>query len=183
MNGPFSEDERRRLLDLARRAIEARVRGEAPSADAPQGLFRERRGAFVTLRRREDGALRGCIGYPEPTLPLAEAVVRGAEAAATADSRFAPVGPDELDTIRIEISVLSPLKRVRPEDVRVGVDGLVVQNGGRRGLLLPQVAPEWGWDRETFLSETCRKAGLPRDSWKQPETDVFAFQALVMGED
>jgi AmmeMemoRadiSam system protein A len=183
MSESLSADERTSLLDLARRAIEARVRGEARPREVPTGLLAERRGAFVTLRGRTTGALRGCIGYPEPTLPLAEAVVRGAEAAATADSRFEPVGPAELAAIRIEISVLTPLARVRPEDVRVGVDGLVVQKAGRRGLLLPQVAPEWGWDRETFLSETCRKAGLPRDSWNDPVTEVFAFQAWVMAEE
>jgi AmmeMemoRadiSam system protein A len=179
----LAPSERKTLLGLARRAVEARVKGERLPPETPSGRLSERQGAFVTLRRKADGELRGCIGYPEPTLPLSEAVVRGAQAAATADTRFASIGAEELSAIRIEISILTPMAKTRPEEVRVGTDGLVVRCGARQGLLLPQVATEWGWDRETFLAETCRKAGLPRDSWQKPGTEIFAFQAEVIGEE
>jgi AmmeMemoRadiSam system protein A len=163
--------------------VEARVLGRRRETEAAEEAFREPRGAFVTLVRREDGELRGCIGYAEAVHPLWEAVVRGAEAAATEDDRFEPVAPGELGAIRLELSILSPLGAVRPEDVRVGEDGLVVRRGQNRGLLLPQVAVEWGFDRETFLAHTCRKAGLGPDAWKEPGTEILAFQAEVFGED
>jgi AmmeMemoRadiSam system protein A len=180
----FSEEDRQALIGLARSAVEASVlRVARRSDDALSSRFAEARGVFVTLRTRRDAELRGCIGYPEGGFPLSEGIVQGAEAAATRDTRFEPVLPAELPSIRIEISVLTPLRRVRPEDVRVGEDGLVVQREGRKGLLLPQVATEWGWDRETFLSQACRKAGLSKDAWKEPATELFCFQAEVFQED
>jgi AmmeMemoRadiSam system protein A len=183
MSAPLSKAERAALLDLARRSIEAHLgSGEAPKS--PGGAsFAEHRGAFVTLKRRADDELRGCIGYAEPILPLFEAVARGAVAAASEDRRFLPVTPSELPGLRIEISALTALQPVKAEDVKVGEHGLVVRRGERRGLLLPQVAKEWGWDRETFLKKTCHKAGLPEDAWRNGETEILAFEAEVFGED
>jgi AmmeMemoRadiSam system protein A len=129
--------------------------------------------AFVTITR--EGELRGCIGYMNPIKPLAEAVAYCAASAATADPRFPPVIAEELPHLRLEISVLSPLRVIEdPALVQVGIHGLFISQGGRHGLLLPQVATEFGWDRETFLRQTCLKAGLPADAWKHgAEIQVF----------
>jgi AmmeMemoRadiSam system protein A len=142
-----------------------------------------RRGAFVTLKTRAEGRLRGCIGHLEADRPLEQAVQEMAIAAATEDPRFPAVTPEELDTLGLEISVLSPLERVRPEDVEVGRHGLLVQFRGRRGLLLPQVAVAQRWDRETFLDHTCRKAGVPAESWRDPDCVLLAFTATVFAEE
>jgi AmmeMemoRadiSam system protein A len=179
--GELTEEERRRLLAIARGALEAHLRGERASRPAADGRLAEPRGAFVTLRRR-DGELRGCIGTMEPERPLAEAVARMAVAAGTQDGRFDPVTSDELPSLRIEISALGPLQRVRPEDVEVGRHGLLISLGRRRGVLLPQVPLEHGWDRETFLDHTCWKAGLPEDAWRRAETELLAFTADVFDE-
>ena len=138
------------------------------------------RGAFTTLHLR--GRLRGCIGYVIPTHSLYRTVAETAQAAAFDDPRFPPVTAEEAPHLKVEISVLSPLQPIRPEEVVTGVHGLIVSKGGRRGLLLPQVPVEWGWDRETFLSQTCRKAGLPPDAWRQ-DIDLQAFTAEVFGEE
>jgi AmmeMemoRadiSam system protein A len=183
VSAPLTQAERAALLAFARKAIEAGLSSGAAPAGPEGPAFRERRGAFVTLKRRGDDELRGCIGYAEPLYPLREAVARGAVAAALEDRRFSPVTSAELPGLRIEISALTALAPVRAEDVRVGEDGLVVRRGERRGLLLPQVAPEWGWDRETFLGKTCRKAGLREDAWRREGTEILAFQAEVFGED
>lgn len=181
MTSSITQEEKEVLLRLAREAIESSFKGVELKTGS-EGRLAERRGVFVTLRLRSDESLRGCIGYAEPLYPLGEAIVRSARAAALEDRRFAPVSWEEMSSIRIEISVLSPLKKVSPEAVRVGVDGLVIEKGGRRGLLLPQVAPEWGWDRETLLEQTCKKAGLPGGAWKEG-ADILAFQAEVFGEE
>jgi AmmeMemoRadiSam system protein A len=174
---------RAQLLAIARRAIEARLRGEwLPDEPVDQELRRPS-GAFVTLRRRDDSDLRGCIGYIEALYPLAETVQRAAVSAATEDHRFDPVGLDELDELVIDISVLEPAAPIRPEDVRVGTHGLIVQRGRRRGLLLPQVPVEQGWDVTTFLDHTCLKAGLPPGAWRDPETRLLGFAATVFGEE
>jgi AmmeMemoRadiSam system protein A len=180
--GRLGAEERRELLGLARRAIEAELRGK-PLAEAvvPEAL-RSRAGAFVTLKTRE-GELRGCIGYVEPRFPLAEAVARAAVAAATDDPRFPAVTQDELGDLAIDVSVLGPAAPIAPSEVRVGTHGLVVERGPRRGLLLPQVAVEQLWDAETFLDHTCRKAGLPPGSWREAGTRVLAFEAEVFGEE
>jgi AmmeMemoRadiSam system protein B/AmmeMemoRadiSam system protein A len=138
------------------------------------------RGAFVTLTKR--GALRGCIGFIEPVAPLGRTIIQAAIYAATEDPRFPPVAASELQDLRIEISVLTPLSEIDgPREVRVGTHGLVVERDGRRGLLLPQVAVENGWDRETFLDEASLKAGLPRDAWKRG-AKLFVFEAIVFHE-
>lgn len=146
---------------------------------APAALSRPG-GAFVTLRRH--GVLRGCIGRLASDRPLAEVVASMAVAAATEDPRFAPVPPVELHDLEIEISVLSepePLASHDPEEIRPGRDGIVVRQGWRQGLLLPQVAAEHGWDAEALLAAACHKAGLPREAWRKAECDVFVFQAVV----
>ena len=180
----LSENARRHLLALARRSIARQLTGEA-AADEDLGELRaelERRcGAFVTLTA-PDGSLRGCVGMPEPLYPLDQAVARAAVAAAVHDRRFAPVEEAELPGLRLHVSVLGPLRAVAPDEVEVGVHGLVVRSGGKSGLLLPQVAAERGWDRERFLDATCEKAGLPRGTWRSPACEILAFTAVVFGE-
>ena len=127
--------------------------------------------------------LRGCIGYTSPVKPLHQTVRDVAIQAATQDPRFRPVTKDELKVLTYEISVLSPFRKIlNTERIEVGVHGLLVKKGNRSGLLLPQVPVEQGWDRQTFIEQTCRKAGLPLDAWKDPETDIFGFTAFVFGE-
>ena len=175
----YSAQEREQLLHLARQSIAAHLRGEPlPKAEIPAHL-NEPRGAFCTLHLH--GKLRGCIGYVEPLFPLWQTVVQTAMAAASEDPRFEPLSVDELPHIQIELSVMSLLRPITPEEVEVGVHGLMISHGGRRGLLLPQVATEWGFDRETFLTETCHKAGLRGDCWKHGAT-IQAFTAEVFGE-
>jgi AmmeMemoRadiSam system protein A len=137
----------------------------------------------VTLRRRSDHELRGCIGLLDTEESLAAVVARAAVAAATRDGRFDAVRAEELSELHIEISVLGPVSAIGSDEVEVGRHGLVVQLGARRGLLLPQVPVDRGWDRETFLGWTCRKAGLPPDTWRRPDCELLGFTALVFGED
>ncbi|MGA8041879.1 MAG: AmmeMemoRadiSam system protein B [Terracidiphilus sp.] len=183
---PFqlSREEKDELLDLARHAVEAAVRGEPafqPEAPPSETLHHER-GAFVTLRAGKD--LRGCIGYTAATRPLYLTVRDTAALAAMHDPRFRPVSADELPSLTCEISVLSPLRRIQNiHEIRIGKDGLFIRNGDREGLLLPQVATEQGWDAFRFLEEICVKAGLPRDSWTSEDTDIFAFTAIVFSAD
>ena len=168
------------LLQAARAAI-AEWLGDADGgallADAPAELL-EPRGVFVSLKRRRDAALRGCIGRAEACDPLLAAVRRAAVAAASADPRFRPVTRDELPSLAVQISVLGPLIVVRPEEVEVGRHGLLVRHRGCQGLLLPQVAAREGWDRERFLGQTCRKAGLPAAAWRDPDCRIEVFTAL-----
>ncbi len=175
----YSAEERELLLSHARESILRALKGDAPRDEGPTAHLNEKRGAFTTLHL--DGALRGCIGYVEPLFPLFRTVGETARAAAFEDPRFFPLTAEELPRIKLEISVMSLLKPIAPEDVVVGQHGLLVAQGMRRGLLLPQVAPEWGWNREEFLSQTCFKAGLPPDAWKRGAT-VEAFTAEVFGE-
>jgi AmmeMemoRadiSam system protein A len=175
----YSPEERTALLLLARRAIAAALSKSSLSESAPNPHLLEPRGAFTTLRL--NGALRGCIGFIEPLYPVWETVQETARSAAFNDPRFPPVSIEELPQIGIEISIMSLLTPIAPEEVTVGLHGLVVSHLGRRGLLLPQVAPEWGWDRETFLSQTCIKAGLRPDAWKNG-AKLEAFTAEVFGE-
>ena len=172
-------DERRRLLAIARAALEARVRGErAPAAPADAGATSS--GVFVTVHC--DGALRGCLGTVADEVRVPDAVARLGADVATEDFRFAPLRPPELPGVTIELSVLTPPEIVtNPESIEVGRDGLIVEQGHRRGLLLPQVAVEHDWDRETFLDQTCVKAGLPASAWRHGAT-IRRFQAEVFGE-
>ena len=180
---PLSEETRRQLLDLARATLEAQFRGEPPPrlASDRSETFGEPRALFVTLRR--DGRLRGCIGTLAPEGDLARTVPKFALRAAFEDPRFPPLAAHELPECEIEISVLTPPRLVEDlADIVVGRDGLILEASGRRGLLLPQVATEWGFDRETFLGELSQKAGLPPNAWQDPEARVFAFQAEVFSE-
>ncbi|HEX9203001.1 MAG TPA: AmmeMemoRadiSam system protein A [Vicinamibacteria bacterium] len=182
-SGELSEEDRRLLLRVAREALVAHFEGRDYQPPPGSPAVREARAAFVSLHRRADDDLRGCVGVMESEEPLAENVARMAVAAATHDGRFAAVTRDELPGLVLEISVLGPMRAVRPEEVEVGRDGLLVSYAGRRGVLLPQVPVEHGWDRETFLAKTCGKAGLPRDTWRQPEVKLLAFVADVFGEE
>ncbi len=178
----MTDDERRRLLETARGSIAAAMRGRRFAADrVATPALKEKSGAFVTLHIK--GELRGCIGYIEARMPLLETVEEAAEKAAFEDPRFLPLSEEELKDIEIEISVLSPLRRIKDEtEVQVGTHGLVIDGGYTRGLLLPQVATEYGWNREQFLAQTCRKAGLPADSWRKKEIGIYVFTCDVFSE-
>jgi AmmeMemoRadiSam system protein A len=179
----LSEGEKEFLLFIARRSIEAAVtkKGTAMPENIPITLT-ENCGAFVTLHKGSE--LRGCIGYIEGMKPLYETISDAAQKAALEDYRFMPVTPDELAYIKIEISVLSPLKLINNMDeIEVGKHGLIIEYQYNRGLLLPQVATEYGWNRQTFLNQTAHKAGLPSDIWKNPQAKIFIFTAEIFHED
>ena len=177
----LDEAQRKGLLGIARRALEGYVgAGKIPPEEGAQGCLAAPGAAFVTLTK--NGRLRGCIGYTEAVAPLYKLVQECAVAAATEDPRFPPVTPNELPSLRVEISVLTPLVPIRPGEVEVGRHGLMVSQGRMRGLLLPQVPVEWGWDRETFLDQACVKAGLPPSAWRHGAT-LRAFTAEVFGEE
>ena len=180
MSDLLSADDRLRVLSEARRAVAAAIAGQRPAPPSAEGVFSLRAGVFVSWHR--DGELRGCIGQPSGDRPLAETVGRCAIAAATEDPRFPPVTAAELEACDLEVSVLGPMTPVAwPDEIIVGRHGLIVEQHGRRGLLLPQVATEYGWDRETFLAHTCMKAGLPRDAWKTGAR-LLRFDAEVFAE-
>ncbi len=178
-SGEFSAEERALLLRLAHHAIEAALAGRELELPPHPEHLDEARGAFTTLHL--DGKLRGCVGYVFAVKPLVRTIVETAQAAAFHDTRFDPVTAEEARQLEIEISVLSRLQPIAPEDIEVGRHGLVVTYGSRRGLLLPQVATEYGWDAVTFLEETCHKAGLPADAWQHGAV-IEAFTAEVFGE-
>jgi AmmeMemoRadiSam system protein A len=175
----YSQEERNLLLRLAHRSIELALEERRVDLTPPTAHLAEPRGAFTTLHIA--GALRGCIGYVLPSQSLYATVAETARAAALDDPRFAPVTPAEAPHLKIEISVLSLPQLIRAEDVVVGQHGLVVTQGNRRGLLLPQVPVEWGWDCETFLAQTCKKARLPPDAWERG-AQLQAFTAEVFAE-
>jgi AmmeMemoRadiSam system protein A len=176
----FSSEERQLLLRLAHHAIASAFQGGEVQATPPSAHLAEARGVFTTLYYR--GELRGCVGYVLPVAPLFLAVAQSARAAAFEDRRFSPVRVEELSGLRVSLSVLSPLQPIQPDQIELGVHGLVISRDGRRGLLLPQVPLEHGWDRVTFLEQTCRKAGLPLDSW-QSGAALEAFTAEVFGDE
>jgi uncharacterized protein (TIGR00296 family) len=175
-------------VKIARKTIEAEARDEEPGQiDAP-GSFRAKRGVFVTIHTFPEMCLRGCIGYPEPVYSLGKALVKAAQAACH-DPRFPYLRADELTKVVVEVSILTPPEEIKLEDrkllpskVEVGKDGLIMEMGYFRGLLLPQVATEWNWDAETFLAETCAKAGLTPDCWLDKRSKVFKFQAEIFAE-
>ena len=178
----LNQDEQAELLKLAKITVESVVRtGKKPDyTNKMPGLDRPL-GAFVTLRER--GQLRGCIGRFKPDIPVYKVVIEMAVAASTQDYRFSPVSERELDKLDYEISVLSPLRKVKSwKDIQIGKHGVEVARGMRHGVFLPQVATETGWDLETFMNNLCeQKAGLPADAWKDPGTDIYVFTALVFG--
>ncbi len=178
----LSDIQKRRLLQVAHRALQAAVAdGQPPAVDTTDPDLAELRGAFVTLKKQ--GQLRGCIGYVEPRVPLIEAIADNAESAALHDPRFPPVSGAELPDIEIEISALTPLEPVKSvDDIEIGRHGLMIKCGINRGLLLPQVPVEWGWTRDEFLAHTCMKAGLPADAWQRDDAELLWFEAEVFGE-
>jgi hypothetical protein len=185
VDAPFSltDQEKSDLLALARKSVEYVVEVKEPyQPDASTSdTLNQERGAFTTLK--EGGQLRGCIGYTSAMKPLYMTVRDTATLAAMRDPRFQPVSPSELPKLEYEISVLSPLRRVLDIDqIKVGQHGLLMRNGSYEGLLLPQVPVEQNWDRQTFLEQTCHKAGMRSDCWKDEDTDIFMFTAVVFGE-
>lgn len=182
----LSLNERQTLLRIAHQAIDAALEGcSFPDIPPVSPLLAELRGVFTTLYQKGkiggEPELRGCVGYAIAVVPLYRAVAETARAAAFDDLRFPPVTKDEVNGLQVSLSVLSPLVPIHPEAVEVGRHGLIVSQGSRRGLLLPQVPMEFGWDRETFLEQTCRKAGLPTDAWRKSAT-VEVFTAEVFSD-
>ncbi|MEM4263043.1 MAG: TIGR00296 family protein [Thermoplasmata archaeon] len=186
----FSDSDGEKAVRAARIVIEHHISGRnIPRLDIPQNFDRNG-GIFVTLKTYPEHELRGCIGFPEPILPLKNALIEAAIDAATRDPRFFPVSPSEMDNIVVEVSLLTPPELIivsspseLPSKVKVGEDGLIAERGWARGLLLPQVPVELNWDATEFLRETCHKAGLSMDAWKDPQTKFYKFQAEVFGEE
>lgn len=205
----FSDEERTQLLRLAHDSILSALQNREICLDPPTPHFAEPRGAFTSLYLRhgfhgkdrqekdrqekdrqdkdrqdkglQEKELRGCVGYVLPSCPVYRAVAETARAAAFDDNRFPPVTIEEALALEIELSILSPARPIQADEIEVGRHGLLISGHGRRGLLLPQVPVEHEWDRLTFLEQTCRKAGLPLDAWKQGAT-IEAFTAEVFGE-
>jgi uncharacterized protein len=185
-------DEGKQAVTIARHALEAHVSGrDVKQGKWEEGTFSELRGVFVTLNLAEErpDRLRGCIGFPYPVKPLGAAIQEATVAAASEDPRFPPVSKGELGSIVVEVSILTKPRRLEvpklqdlPSKIRIGEDGLIVSRYGLSGLLLPQVATEFGMDQTEFLSQACMKAGLPPDSWLEPGTEVQTFQAEIFAE-
>lgn len=194
MSNVYSDEHGKFLVRLARKTVDDYVtnkkKPETPEDTSEQ--LRLKSGVFVTLNSITGNqvSLRGCIGRPYPTQPLVEATIDSSVDSAVNDPRFPPVNSKELDTIIIDLSVLTPPKKIEysnPEDllnlVKVGRDGLIAMRGMQRGLLLPQVPVDWNWNTLEFIKHTCNKAGLPEDAWKDPKTEFMSFQAEIFGEE
>lgn len=186
----FTQEDGEVAVKMARKAIECEVRNqEMPEIDHPE-KFEKKMGAFVTINKHPAEDLRGCIGYPEPTYPLKEAIIKGAQNAATRDPRFPPLGEEELDEVVVEVSLLTPPKSIEYDDpselpgkISCGKHGLIASKGSRRGLLLPQVPVDQGWDEEQFLDHTCRKAGLRQSTWREGDCKVEKFEGVIFTEE
>jgi AmmeMemoRadiSam system protein B/AmmeMemoRadiSam system protein A len=175
----LNEEEKKTLHHIAKTVVENKARGKAvPEFKIESPILKENRGAFVTIQKK--GQLRGCIGYIEGHGPLHKTIEEMAEAAAFRDPRFTPVKEKELSELEFEISVLTPLKRTKDvNEIEVGKHGIYIKKGWYSGLLLPQVATEYGWDRQAFLEHTCQKAGLPSNAWKEKDTEIYIFSADI----
>jgi len=175
---PLTGDEKKELLSLANKAVTDYVtNGKAPEVDVQNRKFKTDGAVFVTIKK--NGALRGCIGHVQPVMSLYKSVINNAIAASSGDPRFPPMTKDELKNIEIEISVLSPLQKIKDvKDIQVGKHGLVIRKSTQSGLLLPQVATELKWDRDTFLKNLCAKAGLPENAWR--DADLYTFTAEII---
>ena len=179
------------LVRIARRAIETYLLdGSRIKVDPPYKVLKSNFGVFVTLNLYPKGLLRGCIGYPEPILPLYKATIEAAIAAATEDPRFPPLSIGELSSVVVEVSILSPPEKIivdsrekLPEKVVIGKHGLIVRSGWFGGLLLPQVAVEYGWNSKEFLDQTCIKAGMQSGCWLREDVDVYRFSARIFKEE
>jgi AmmeMemoRadiSam system protein A len=178
----LSADDRLALLRHARAALVARLGGPAAVSEPRSPALLSPRASFVTLTRRDTGALRGCRGEVAARRPLVQSVARMAVAAATDDPRFPPVELDELSWITITINALTPLAPLRPEEIEVGRHGLMLVVRGRSGLLLPEVPRHYGWDREEFLRALCHKAGVEAMAWRQPDAELSGFEAETWGD-
>jgi uncharacterized protein (TIGR00296 family) len=185
----FTLEEGTKAVKAARQVIDSHVKGKKVGKLDLPGSFKELGGVFVTINTHPSKDLRGCIGYPEPVLPLEKAIVDAAKSASTRDPRFEPVSPKELERIVVEVSLLTKPAIVEVgkakeylEVIKIGRDGLIAEHGINRGLLLPQVPVEWGWDVHEFLDHTCMKAGLPADAWTEMSTRIYSFQAQVFDE-
>ena len=190
----LSLEEGKFLVELARKAVEEYLKSKK-RISAPENISEKLLqpcGVFVTINTIRDGEkeLRGCIGYPYPTTPLVQAVIESAISSATQDPRFYPLSLSELDNVVFEVSVLTPPQLIevkKPSEylpkIMVGKDGLIVERGMFKGLLLPQVPVEWEWDEEEFLCQCCTKAGLPPDCWLLENTKIYKFQAIIFEEE
>ena len=194
MSFELTQEEGKFLINLARNTVKEYLENGKtlkPPKETPKKLF-EQCGVFVTINtfRHGEKELRGCIGYPYPTVPLVEAVIDSAINASTQDPRFEPMSLRELERVVFEVSVLTPPESVEAKNpkeylskIRVGEDGLIVERGYYKGLLLPQVPVEWGWCEEEFLCQCCMKAGLPPDSWLTKDAKVYKFRAIIFEEE
>ena len=186
----YTDEEGELAVHIARDAVDSSVRAKSAKTFQVPERFNEKSGVFVTLNTWPGEELRGCIGFPQPIYPLALAIVKAAESAAREDPRFPPVTSDELDRIVVEVSILTTPELIsvkKPRDyvnaVTIGTDGLIVAKGQARGLLLPQVAVDWRWDVQEFLSQTCIKSGLPPDAWLDESTRMYKFRSEIFSED
>jgi len=194
MSFELTQQEGEFLVKLARSTVGTYLENgkiNKPPKDTPLKLF-EKCGVFVTINTQQgkERELRGCIGYPYPTSPLVEAVIDSAVNASTQDPRFEPMTKSELGSVVFEVSVLTPPEQVKTENpkeyvhsIKVGEDGLIIERGYHRGVLLPQVPIEWGWQEEEFLCQCCMKAGLPPDSWLTKDTKIYKFRAIIFDEE
>ena len=182
MEAALKSKEKKALLEIARKAIRATVlKTDEPPEPREEKSLNMRNGCFVTIK--QDGELRGCIGNFQSELPLFKEVAEMAAASASKDPRFYPLQEGDLDTISLEISVLSPLEKIdNIEEIVIGKHGIYLEKGYYRGVLLPQVAIDNEWDRDTFLKHTCLKAGLPTDSWEAEDADIYIFSAQIFSE-
>lgn len=188
-NFQFSDLDGIELVKMARKVVTEFVKNDSKISDLEfDSRFSFSSGVFVTLNKEDD--LRGCIGYPTPVKKLSDGLVDAAISAATRDPRFAPVTTDELDKITFEVTVLTPPEEIKVKkyseyllQIKVGRDGLIVENDFSSGLLLPQVPTEYGWNEEEFLEYTCQKAGLPKDAWKGKSTTISKFQGVIFKEE
>jgi hypothetical protein len=185
----LSLEEGKKAVIFAREVVDEYVKNNKVTEIVLPKIFSEKQGAFVTIHTYPEKNLRGCIGIPLPSMSLKDAIIEGGKSA-TQDPRFAKLAIDELDNIIIEVTVLTPPKELiveEPQDylkeIEIGRDGLIVEQGFYKGLLLPQVPVEWDWNVEDFLANTCLKAGLPPDAWFDKNTKIFSFSGQVFAED
>jgi len=186
----ISDEDGKLAVKLARERIETYLEGREMNLPPLPPLFKRKMGVFVTLNTYPGRELRGCIGFPEPHLPLIDALLDSAISAATRDPRFIPVRAEEMDEIVVEVTLLTPPEEIKyrdpgelPKKIKIGRDGLIAQEGPFRGLLLPQVPVEWNWNEEEFLDHTCIKAGIPPGDWREGRVRFFRFQGEIFAEE
>ncbi len=184
----FTEKDGEIAVKIARNTIESHVKGEETFSIKTPEKFEKKMGAFVTINRYKSEELRGCIGYPEPIYPLKDAIIKGAKGA-TNDPRFPALKEEELSSVLVEVSLLTPPEKIEcddpselPKKIKCGKHGLIISKGARKGLLLPQVPVDHEWGEEKFLDHTCRKAGLPPNEWKTGDCHIEAFEGAIFKE-